>query len=464
MPSTNPTNPRSIAIYMVLGAALLGVGGGSAFLYREYGQPLFEPPPPVRVNAKIIQDAWINVAPPERFTAAKAMVQCLQARKPDEKEEALRTHARLCELEVIKTLPKEREAGLEAAKRRLLATQSFWPEEKAIEPRDYAAAASTPTPSKPVYRWDKFGTPALVIAVWNAGATSGSEKAVAKVLADCLKLEALDGVNVPLLHKRASNCETLSALNASLNVEARNTVVFYRDKITSTYWLADKPTAMVAIDKNAPTVTTTQTTAAVPAATVALAPTAESVELAWKQSTDPNELIAAAELSRCLKNMGGNLNTSVLICELRAMNSGNNKAVDAVVGRRAQLMPTIKGPGGRYTGEPAVAESKPTPAPGATHATTATQAPATAPAPGTMSDVLPGASDLFAGWQKTAESAGTPQVAQMLIDCMKKTPAISQDTRGLKVSSDVCKLRVQVEIEKQSQASKALLELGKDAP
>ena len=463
MESSNPTNPRSIAIYMVLAAALLGVGGGSALLYREYGQPLFEPPPPVRVNAKIIQDAWINVAPPERFTAAKAMVQCLQARKPDEKEETLRTHARLCELEVIKKLPKEREAGLEAAKRRLLATQSFWPEEQAIEAKDYAAPA--PTPSKPVNRWDKFGTPASVIAVWDAGATSAPEKAAAKVLADCLKLEALDGVNVPLLHKRASNCETLSALNASLDVEARNTVVFYRDKITSTYWLADKPTAMVAIDKNAPIVSATQTTAAAPAATVALAPTAASVELAWKQSTDPNELIAAAELSRCLKNMGGNLNASVLICELRAMNSGNNKAVDAVVGRRAQLMPTIKGPGARYTGEPAVAESKPTPAASSTpQANSATQAPATVPTPGTMSDGLPGASDLFAGWQKTAESAGTPQVAQMLIDCMKKTPAISQDTRGLKVSIDVCKLRVQVEIEKQSQASKALLELGKDTP
>jgi hypothetical protein len=455
MASDSATKTGNIAIYIVMAAALMGVGGGSALLYRHYGAPLFEPPKPARVDAKIIQDAWINVAPSERFVAAKAMKECLPVAKTGEitQEDTLRSQARACEIKILRDMPKEREAALEAAKRRFLVTQGFWPDERMLVPADYAPLAPPPSP-KPVNRWDKFGTPELVAAVWRAGANTEKEKAVSTFLSDCLKLEALEGVNVPLLHKRADHCEALSAASATLDVQARNKVVTHRDATTQTYWLGGKPQIMTA-----------ETQAGTAPVVVAREPLSRAtVEKSWRSTTDGDQLVAASDLSRCLADMSrGQLNAAVLVCELRAMNTGNHKAVDAVLARRAKEIPEIKGPGARYTGEPSTAAPAPAAIPSAVAASAPTTPPV-APVAGKMADGLPGADTLFDGWKKAATDAGTPQVADMLIACMKNTQPISNDARGLRVSADVCKLSVQVQIEKQAQASKLLLDLGDTTP
>lgn len=174
-----------------------------------------------------------------------------------------------------------------------------------------------------------------------------------------------------------------------------------------------------------------------------------TVQSAWHQTTDPAELVEAAALSRCLTSFQGETDTGVLICELKAMGSGNPVSVDAVLARRQSLLPHIPGPGARYNGEDI-------PAPASIAASE--DMPEEKRVYSGMSDTLPGASDLFDTWRNSAQDAGAPEIAVRLIDCMKKSPIISHDRSGLNAAGQWCERRITEETQRQANASRMIFE------
>lgn len=178
----------------------------------------------------------------------------------------------------------------------------------------------------------------------------------------------------------------------------------------------------------------------------------QQVIKAWNDTQDPDERSAAGRLTVCLGSFQGDLANAVMICELKGMSADSSPAMDRTIARRAAATPDIKGPGPRFDPNASIAKIErpaPTREPSAS---TANKPPAQT---STLAIDVAGAQEIVAQWHEQAGPDGKDMVNRMT-DCLRSTPVIVADARGLEMAADTCKLRVQVEIENQAKALEKL--------
>lgn len=459
--------------------ALAGVGAGGAYLYHR-GQEgtLFNPPEQARIDPPMIKGAWLNVVPQEDAAVAISMGRCLdslhaRSTKGMDDETALQHNARHCESEAM-LLPFRRDLATKATERRLLLTASIWPGE-------------------PEHERFKFESRDEIKTLWDALARDSKEQAVALFLQECL--EASPRVQTTQsLHGQAAMCENRSAFASGFDEEARDRLVAMRKQATGPGWpeyssksevaavepAETKPAEVVEPAKTTPAwvvadgtretaaIKITQPTAA-PVATkitspepalsskadIAAGPTVEGVIAAWMNTDNAEEISISATMAQCLRKMNG-LHPGVMICELQAMNK--SPMADTAVARRVAAFPSLQGAGKRQ--DTGVDTTKPTPPTQVAASTPAVNDPIAGmlkPLGDVPANRLPGAQEIIAKWSHSGLSPSERAIGARLTACLGTVTPLVQDQRGLELAVDTCKLRVQVDMERELNAAKDLL-------
>lgn len=442
-------------------ALIAGLGIGSAYLYHKAQQGvLFQGAPPPRIDAAMIKGAWLNVVPKEDATVAIAMGRCLdvlQSRSsrsstyldPDGHETRLQNMARHCESSLM-LVPKKRQLARQAVVRRQKLTDSLWPDEP---------------PHKPF----SFSKKSEIKALWNTLAETPQQKAVALFLQECLD-QARTVLDANALHGQAAMCENRSAFASGFDAKARDELVATRKQATGPGWPeyavherenAEQEIPVATTAPGAPGATAgggegAKTIPAPPAVAASSAVNKTNISAAWADTTDPQQAIIAAEMTACLMGMA-DIQTGVVICELKAMN--RSPVADQIIDRRVGIFPDLQGPGKRF--DPAQ-QANPV-----SSGTTQQKAEAAGQLPDGDSDRvlggetlaihINGAQDILNKWSHASLSPAERAIGARLVTCLENSAAMTPDNRGLQLAVDTCKLRVQLEIEREAQTARELL-------
>lgn len=320
--------------------------------------------------------------------------------------------------------------------RRGLATSPSWPPNPLLNTH-ISLRAQTPTRqiAKALDRKNAEFLRGEVIAAW-ADTTRDDEKQVAEDLSYCLSnFNGKLSTGVRSCEERGMMADASKAMDLTIERRVKRVHIIAAPEPRVAVAPPSPKTMPAAPDLTAP--------AAPPVVAPSPADDRSRVVEAWNNTINEGEKSAANRLTACLSGFSGDLPTGVMICELRGMSADTSAAMDRTIARRAAATPHIKSPGTR-AGSLSIA-----PQPSSAQATAGSK-PADAAGAHFAIDVQ-GASNIVDQWRQKAGPEGADTVNRME-DCLRKTPVIVADTRGLQMAAATCKLKVQVEIENQAKA------------